>query len=159
MPHTSPKGLVFTGARARFSIDGKPIGYATNCTGSEEITYEPVQVLDHIQTVEFVPTGYNVTFTASRVRLIGDSAGIAGSLRGPLDVFPKLGNDDAEFLRNILDLGDMVAQLEDSISGKIFMNLEQVKISSHNWTVNARGIVGEDMTFVAVRMRDEAEAA
>jgi hypothetical protein len=150
--------LVFTGARARLSVDGKPIGYATNCTGSEEITYEPVQVLDHIQTVEFVPTGYNVTFTASRVRLIGDAAGVAGSMRGPLDVFPKLGADDAEFLRNILDAGDMNAQIEDSVSGKVFMLLEQVKIASHNWTINARGIVGEDMTFVGVRMRDEIEA-
>jgi len=152
MAHTTPKGLVFTGARARFSVDSKIIGYATNCAGSEEITYEPVQVLDHIQTVEFVPTGYNVTFTASRVRLIGRS------LRsGDLDVFPKLGNDDAEFLRNILDLADMNAQIEDTISQSIFMQLEQVKIQSHNWTVTARGIVGEDITFVAVRMRDETE--
>ncbi len=152
MAHTTPKGLVFTGARARFSVDSKIIGYATNCAGSEEITYEPVQVLDHIQTVEFVPTGYNVTFTASRVRLMGRS------LRsGNLGVFPKLGNDDSEFLRNILDLADMNAQIEDTISQDIFMQLEQVKIQSHNWTVTARGIVGEDITFVAVRMRDETE--
>lgn len=148
-----PKGLVFTGARARFSVDGKPIGFATNCTGSETIQYEPVNVLDNIQTVEFVPVGYETTFQASRVRLIGDP------LRGPAkDMFPKLGSNAQEFLQNILALGDMVAQIEDSITGQIFMNLEQVKIASHNWTVGARGIVGEDINFVAVRMRDEAEA-
>lgn len=148
-----PKGLVFTGARARFSVDGKPIGFATNCSGSEEIQYEPVNVLDNIQTVEFVPIGYSVSFQAGRVRLIGDP------LRGPnKDMFPKLGNNAQEHLENILNLGDMAAQIEDSITGAIFMNLEQVKIASHSWTVSARGIVGEDINFVAVRMRDEAEA-
>jgi hypothetical protein len=148
-----PKGLVFTGARARFSVDGKPIGFATNCSGSEEIQYEAVNVLDHIQTVEFVPIGYTVSFQASRVRLIGDP------LRGPAkDMFPKLGANSQEFLQNILNLADMVAQIEDSITGQIFMNLEQVKIASHNWTIGARGVVGEDINFVAVRMRDEAEA-
>ena len=153
MAGTLPKGLVFTGARARLSIDGKPIGFATNCSGSEEIQYEPVNVLDNIQTVEFVPVGYTVSFQASRVRLIGDP------LRGPAkDMFPKLGNNAQEHLQNILDLGDMVAQVEDSITNQIFMNLEQVKIASHNWSVGARGIVGEDINFVAVRMRDEAEA-
>lgn len=153
MAHSTPKGLVFTGARARFSVDGKIIGYATNCSGSEEITYEPIQVLDHIQTVEFVPTGYNVSFTASRVRLI------TRSLKSPsLNIFPKVGVDDAEHLRNILDMGDMDALIEDSRTGERFMELEQLKVASHNWTITARGIVGEDITFVAIRMRDEADA-
>jgi len=35
--------------------------------------------------------------------------------------------------------------------------LEQVKIASHNWAVDARGIVGEDCTFVAIRLKDESE--
>ena len=148
-----PKGLVFTGARARFSVDGKFIGFATNCTGSEEIQYEPVRVLDNIQVVEHVPVAYSVTFSASRIYLVGDP------LRGPAkDLWPKLGNSPQEHLQNILNLGELSAQLEDSIQGVIFMNLEQAKISSRNWTVGAVGVVGEDVNFVATRMRDEAEA-
>jgi hypothetical protein len=160
MPHAvaMPKGNVFSGARARFSIDTKIVGFATNCTGSEEIQYEPVQVLDHIQTVEFVAVGYTVTFSASRVRLIGNAADIHGSLRGPMNAFPKLGQHDGDFLLNILNLADLQCQIEDTVSGKIFMQLEQVKVASHNWAITPRGIVGEDINFVAVRMKDEAEA-
>jgi hypothetical protein len=162
MPHQFPKGHVFSGARARFSIAGKAIGYATNCTGSEEIQYEPVEVLDHIQVAEFVPVGYRVTFSASRVRLMGTQAGI-DSLRG-LGVFPNLGSDDSSFLENILNLiqaGDMNCQIEDSNpqgAAKIFMQLEQVVIASHNWAITPRGIVGEDINFLGVRMKDDNEA-
>jgi hypothetical protein len=38
------KGRVFTGARARFLIQGKKVGYATNVAGSEEIQYDPVNL-------------------------------------------------------------------------------------------------------------------
>jgi hypothetical protein len=158
MAHGTPKGNVFTGARARFSVNGIVIGYATNCSGSEEITYEPIKVLDHIQTVEFAPIDYNVTFTASFVRLVGPS--FSNSLRS-LGLFPELGNDDSTFLRNILDLDNgipMQATIEDSRTpSKMFMLLDQVKIASRNWSIGARGVVAEDVSFVAVRMLDEAE--
>jgi hypothetical protein len=78
-------------------------------------------------------------------------------------VFPKLGNDDTDFLRNILDLiqaGDMNCQIEDSNpqgDAKAFMLLEQVVIASHNWAITPRGIVGEDINFLGVRMKDDAE--
>lgn len=155
-----PKGQVFSGARARFSVDGKIIGYATNCTGSEDIQYEPLEVLDHLQVVEFVPVAYRVTFTASRVRLIGDGAGVAGSMRGPLDIFPKLGQDDSQLLTNILALvlRDMACQIEDTVTGKIFMNLEQIVVPTRNFAITPRGIVGEDMTILGIRMKDEVEA-
>jgi hypothetical protein len=51
----------------------------------------------------------------------------------------------------------MVCTIEDSKSKRIMMTLEQVKIQSRNFTINARGIVGKDVTFVAVRMKDESE--
>lgn len=153
MAGATPKGLVFAGCRARFSVDGQGVGYATDCNGSEEIQYEPIRVLDSIQTVEFVPIGYDVSFSAARVRLIGQP------LRGPdLDIFPKLGNDPQEHLQNILNKGDLTAQIEDSISGLIFMILEQCKVSRRNWAIAARGVVGENIDFVGVRMRDESEA-
>lgn len=152
MAITNPSGLVFSGARARLAIDGKPIGYATNCSGSEDIAYEPINVLDHVQTVEFVPTGYTVTFTASRVRVL------TRSLKGAdLNIFPRTDADAAVHLRNILDMGEMDATIEDSVESVPFMELKKLKVASHSWSVQARGIVGEDMTFVAIRMTDEAD--
>lgn len=149
----TPKGLVFTGARARFSVDGQIAGYATDCNGGEEIAYERIKVLDSIQAVEFVPIDYDVSFSASRVRLIGQS------IRGPdLDIFPKLGNNANDHLRNILNKADITAQIEDSITNTIFMILEQCKVARHNWRITSRGVVGEDIDFVGIRMRDESES-
>ncbi len=144
------KGRVFTGARARFSIGPKKVGFATNVSGSEEIELQPVEVLDNIEVEEFVPVAYRVTFTASLVRIIGETLKSEG-------FFPKTGNSPEEHLTNILLIGDLVCTIEDSKSNAIMMTLEQVKIQSRNFTVNARGIVGKDVTFVAVRMKDESE--
>lgn len=152
---TGNKGRVFTGARARFLINGVKVGYATNCTGSEEITYEPVETLDNIEVEEWVPTGYRVTFSASRVRLIADTIKDQGW-------FPKNNGGGEQHLLSILNSGELQCVIEAKQANgesKSFMTLEQVKVTSHNWTINARGIVGEDMTFVAVRMRDESETA
>lgn len=144
------KGRVFTGARARLVLKGKKIGYCTNVSGSEEIAYEPIDVLDNIQTEEFVPVGYTVTFTASMVRIVGETVKSLG-------IFPPLGKTPQEHLENILVNGEMVAIIEDNKTGQQLMKLEQVKCASHNFTVNARGVVGQDLTFVAIRMRDESE--
>ena len=144
------KGRTFTGARARFSINGTKVGFAVNVAGSEEIQYDPVEVLDNIEVEEFVPVAYRVNLTASLIRIIGETIKSQG-------YFPQAGTSPAEHLQNILLQQDMVCTIEDNKTGKTMMTLEQVKISSRNFTVNARGIVGKDVTFVAVRMKDESE--
>lgn len=144
------KGRVFTGARAIFMLKGTKVGYATNVAGSEEIRYEPVEVLDNIQVEEWVPTGYSVTFTASLVRIVGETVKSLG-------FWPQQGASPNDHLQNILLQGELVAVIQDNKTGKAVMTLEQVKLASHNFSVNARGIVGQDLTFVAVRMKDESE--
>lgn len=144
------KGRLLTGARARFSIEGIRIGYARSVSITEEIQYDPADVLDNIETEEFVPTAYRVTFSASQFRIVGETLKSLG-------LFPSTGNSPAEHLENILVSGDLSAQVEDTVTGKIIATLEQVKVASHNWTVDARGVVGEDMTFVAIRLKDESE--
>jgi hypothetical protein len=144
------KGRVFTGARARLLINGKKVGYCTNCSGSEENQYEEVNVLDNVETEEHVIVGYRVTFNASLVRIVGESVKQAGW-------FPKIGNDPSQHLSNILTSGELVAVIQDNKTGQTMMTLEQVKAATHNFTINARGIVGQDLNFVAIRMRDESE--
>jgi hypothetical protein len=144
------KGRVFTGARARFLINSKKVGYATSVAGSEEIQYDPVEVLDNIEVEEFVPTAYRVTFTAALVRIIGETIKSQG-------FFPKGGTSPDERLKNILLQGDMVGVIEDSKTGSLVATVEQMKMQSRNFTVNARGIVGKDVTFVCIRMKDESE--
>ena len=106
----SEKGRVFTGARARFSINGVKMGYATRVAGTEEIMWQPIEVLDNIEVEEHAPVGYNVSFTASFVRIVGSSMKAQG-------LFPKVGSSPQEHLQNILLQKDMVCTIEDSKSG------------------------------------------
>lgn len=144
------KGLVYTGARARFSVGGKKVGWATSVSCSEEIQYDEAEVLDNIQVQEHVAVRYRASLQMSQIRIVGKTLKSDG-------FFPKLGANAEEHLRNILTNGDLVATLEDNETGELIATYEQVKVASHNWTVNATGIVGEDVSFVAIRVKDESE--
>jgi len=146
------KGNLLTGARARFSIEGVKVGYARNVAITEEIEYQPVEVLDNIEVEEHVPVAYRVRFTASMFRIVGET------LKSK-KWFPKTGKSTDDHLTNILDTGVLSAQIEDTRTNKVISYLDQVRVASHNWTIDARGIVGEEMEFVAIRVKDESEVA
>ena len=153
------KQQIITGARAKLSIDNKPVGFATDVSCSEDISYEPIRVLDNMYTVEFVPVGYDMSFSAGRVRLFGDSlkATAAVAPTSGLGILPKHGANSGEFLTNLLTKGDMSAVIEDTYNGVAFVRIEGVQVTRHNWTVTARGVVGEDIEFVGKKMFDESE--
>jgi len=142
------KGRTFTGARARLSLNGRKVGFATNVNGSEEIEYQPQEVLDNIEVDEWIPVAYRANLTASMIRIVGETLKSQG-------FFPQSGATPEEHLTNILLQGDMVATIEDSKTQRTVTTVEQVKVSSKNFTINARGIAAKDVTFVCVRMRDE----
>ena len=64
------KGKLFTGARARFLLNGEKVGYARQVSGGEEINYEAIDVLDNIQTEEHVPVGYACSLSAGMFRIV-----------------------------------------------------------------------------------------
>jgi len=143
------KGNLFTGARARFSVNGVKVGYARNVNVREEVQLDPIEVLDNIEVEEYVPTAYRVTFSAGIFRIVGETIKSRGWFAG-------VGQNTEEHLTNILNTGELTATIEDTRTGEIFATLEQVRIQSHNWTIDARGVVGEDIEFVAIRLRDES---
>jgi len=144
------KGKLLTGARARFSINGTKVGYARNVSLGEQISYEPVEVLDNVEIEEFVPVGYSCTFTAGMFRIVGETLKSMG-------LFPGVGGNVQEHLENILLAGDLTATIEDTKTGKLIATVQQVKIASHNISIDARGITGEDVEFVCIRILDESE--
>jgi len=144
------KGRVFTGARARFLIGGIKVGYARNVNVTEEIRYDPIEVLDNIEVEEFVPVAYTVRLRASMFRLVGETLKSLG-------YFPKTGSNTEEHLLNVLTAGELTVTIEDSKTSKNVATIERVRIASHNWTVDARGVVGEDVEFLGIRMKDESE--
>lgn len=144
------KGKVFTGARAKFSINGIKVGYASGVTFRETIEYEDVRGLDSIEVLEQVPVGYSVTLSARRTRLVGESFKAMG-------LFPATGVSSDEHLRNILLAAEFTATVEDSHTQKLIATISQVKFESVGWSVDSRGVVGEDVTFRAIRAKDESE--
>ncbi len=133
---------VFSGARARFKVDGVVVGFAGGVSGSESIDYEPVDVLDLLEVREFVPVAYRATLNAQIFRVIGKSLKALG-------IFPTE--------ENILTSGDLTCTIEDRLTGNTMGQFEACKCQEHTFDVTARGIVSENVTFVTIRLRDEFE--
>jgi hypothetical protein len=139
---------VFSGARARFLYNNTVVGYAGGVSGEETIDYEVVDVLDLLEVKEHVPVAYRTTLNAQVFRVVGNSLKAQG-------IFPK----PAE----IITLGAFTAAIEDAepVSGgggpiQLFVG---VRCSGHRFDVTARGIVSENVNFVAIRTNDESESA
>lgn len=151
----------FSGARAIFRVNGEKIAFAANVDGSEEIQYDPVDVLDNLEVQEHVPVGYRVTFTCGVFRTIRNTLGARGPREGvhgsvkEMGLFPKAGSD----LLSVLTSGVLTCTIEDRLTKKIIMQLEECKMQSHNFSVTARGIVSTNCSWVAIRMKDESETA
>tara|TARA_R110000851_G_scaffold10531_1_gene37854 strand:+ start:316 stop:738 length:423 start_codon:yes stop_codon:yes gene_type:complete len=131
---------VFSGCRARFKIDGVPVGFAAGVSGSESIDYEPVDVLNLLEVKEFVPVAYRATLSAQVFRVIGSSLKRLG-------IFPQQ--------QNILTTGELDCSIEDRLTGTTMAHLQGCKAQEHTFDVTARGIVSENVTFVTIRMKDE----
>lgn len=139
---------VFSGPRAIFKLDGIPIGFAGGVRGEEEIGYDPIAVLGEIAVIEHVPVSYSASLSASIFRAILSSLKAYGSSKAEL-----MSKEE-----NILTSGALTATLEDRIEpGVNVAHFEGVRISNRTFTVSARSIVGENISCVAIRVRDEAE--
>jgi hypothetical protein len=144
------KGRVFTGARARLSIQGITIGYARNCSGREATQYDRIKGLGKFRTLEHVPVDYDVSFTMGWTRLVGETLKKNGW-------FPKVGVSSEEHLTNILASGDLTVTIEDTKTNLVFMTLEQAVCTDRNFNIDAVGSVMENTNWLGVIMRDESD--
>ncbi len=133
----------FSGARAIFFINANPIGFAGGMSGEETIDYEPVDVLNLLEIKEFVPVAYRTTLNAQIFRVIGDSLKKQGIM--PIE-------------EEIITTDDLTASVQDSITLQTMALFQGVRCSGHTWDITARGIVQENVTFVAIRVKDEFES-
>jgi len=143
---------VFSGARAQFFIDDRPVGYCAGVSGEEAIDYEPVSTLGFLEVREHIPVSYRASLSAAFFRLIdsplkkyGGKFGQAGNLK----IFPIL--DD------ILTSGVLKAAIQERLGGKILAQFTGVRAASKTFDVGARGVVSENCSFVAIRQLDESE--
>lgn len=138
---------VFSGARARFNLGGQQIGYAGGVSGEETIQYEEVDVLDLLEVKEHVPVAYRCTLNAQIFRIIGKSLKAIG-------VFPTMSQ--------IVTSVGMSATVENATKTpnqqqSIAQEFVGVRTSGHSFDITARGLVSENVNFVAIRTSDESE--
>lgn len=138
-------GQVLSGARARLTIEGVPVMYATNVAYSEEIQYDPVETIDLLEVAEFVPVAYRVTFSSQHVRVVTNPI----KNRDGVKIFPRLAD--------IIKAPDLVAAIEDNVTGEVVASVQRVKASRYTVNIGAKGIVMTDVEFVAIRIEDESE--
>jgi hypothetical protein len=107
--------------------------------------YEPVDTLELLEVREYVPVAYRVTLSAQIFRVVGRSL---KDYQGTT-IFPKESD--------ILTSGDLTVNLEDTLTGNVTASFQNVKCSEHSWDVTSRGIVSENVSFIAIRVVDEVE--
>jgi hypothetical protein len=147
MPDVSNPGIpqVFSGPRARFKLDGVTIAYAGGVSGEETIDYEAVDVLDLLEVKEHVPVAYRATLNAQLFRIIGNSLKAQG-------VFPRV----SEIITSVA----LTAAIEDAeLTGQTMALFTGVRTAGHTFDVTARGLVSENVNFVAIKVQDESESA
>lgn len=135
---------VFSGPRCRFTMNGTVVALGRDVAASEEIRYDPLEVLNNIEVEEHIPVGYVASMSASQIMQVDKTL-------EALEIFPKKGQDHVAFLRNILTLPDLIAQVEDEITDIVVARVFGVKLASRQFSVNARGTVPMELSFVARR--------
>lgn len=140
------KPQVFSGPRALFKVAETPIGYAGEVSGEETCDFEPVDVLDMLEVREHVPVAYRCSLSARVFRVIGQSIKSLG-------IFPKL--------TDIITSEAMTAAIEDAhpVNGgrRNMAFFTGVRCAGHTWDTSARGMVSDQVNFVAIRVQDESE--
>lgn len=132
----------FSGARAIFLVNGVAVGFAGGVSGEEMIDYEPVDVLNLLEVREFVPVAYRVSLNAQIFRVVGNSLKAQGIL--PIQ-------------SDIITSGDLEAAVQDSVTRNTVQLFQGVRCAGHSFDITARGIVQENVPFVAIRVIDEHE--
>lgn len=132
-----------TGARVVFRINGQKVAFAQALSYSVAHAHQPVDVLDQLEPAEYAETGYTVNFNVTMFRVANQSA-IALGLR------PKL--------QDILTQPELTAELIDRVNGSTLMLLERVKCTQEDLNIDARALGQVTLSFVAIKMSDEAGA-
>ena len=133
----------FSGARAIFLINSVPVAFAGGVNCSEEVSYEPIDVLNLLEVREHVPGAYRANLSAQIFRVIGQSLKQQG-------ILPRQ--------EEIIESGDLEAAIQDNVTRNTMALFQGVRCAGHSWTVTARGVVSEDVEFVAIRVIDEFES-
>jgi hypothetical protein len=94
----------------------------------------------------------STTGTKAGPRLPAD--GTLGSIKNPaIGIFPRSTGTPSEILTN----GFLSVSITDRLTQTTICRIEEVKATTYNFSITARGIVGTNISFNGVRMSDESQ--
>lgn len=134
---------VFTGARARVSIDGQTVGLYESCTYGANIGVEPIHILGKFGPTEITPTSYEaIQVNCSGFRVIDQGAHI-------LPKFPRL--------EDLLNLQGITITITDRQNpDKVIMTVIGCVPTSYNTGVNARSTSRIQISYTGLKLTDES---
>lgn len=133
---------VLTGGRAVVSIDNNIVGIFESCTYGANVGVEPIHILGRFGPVEITPTTYEaVNITCAGFRVIDSGA-------HALPKFPKL--------QDLLDLGPVTISVKDRQTGKSIMTATGCIPTTYSTGVNARATSRISVSYVGLKVSDEA---
>lgn len=132
-----------SGARVVFRVNGVKVAFANALNYTVAHSHQPVDVLDQIEPAEYAETGYTVNFTATLFRVPNQSVRSLG-------LMPKL--------QDILTQAELTAELVDGVTGASLFVVERVKATQEDMNVDARSLAQSTISFVGIKLFDEAGA-
>lgn len=142
---------VLVGGRAQFWLNGSRMGWAMGCNITEDITQEPVNVLDMIMPAEHVATYYVVQMQCQIYKVPTKDIVAAG-------LWPMSGKTADDQKRILVEFEPMTAQIWDSYLQIPVAKLRGLKPRTRSMQVQARGLVATNCTFVGLYFGDEGTA-
>lgn len=135
-------GKVLAGARAVVSVDNTVVGLFESCTYGANIGTEPIHLLGRFGPDEITPTSYEaVTVNCSGFRVVNQGV-------HQLPKMPKL--------QDLLNLGPVTISIRDRQTGDLIMTAIGCIPNSYNTGVNARATSRISITYVGLKVSDEA---
>ena len=150
-PQTERKEI-FTGARVRLKMAGARVGWASGISGGREYVKTPVDVLGNLETEEFATTAYRINFRASMVGIVSRSLVNSGFL-------PLVGQDSEAHVKAAVTLEGFTVEVEDIVTGKVTHEFHDMEISAESFTLQAGGVMMNDVSMVGKTMLDVKEAS
>ena len=138
---TNTPSHVLTGGRAIFKINSVKIAWATDVSWTKNHEHLPIQVLDQLEPIEYAPTGYFVSMTASGFRVPQYSA---------------MGQGFMPPLSQILMFPELQITLEDKVTGQVILYMYRVKCIGASGNISTRSVSTETYNFVGISMGDES---
>ena len=131
---------IMTGARAKLSINGAAVAFATNVGYRIAIPHAPINVLGRYSAARHEPLGYDVTVTCGVMRFVDEVGGNSPDVESLIQ----------PTVQTIMDKEDMKIEILDRKNGKTILVVNRARLTDRGGNMGARDLLTENWTFVGI---------